>query len=110
MGTIIGHEFVGTVVATGDNITKFSIGDDVISNFSIECGECWYCKHGYSGQCNVTNTFGKVGLDGGQAEYVRVPYAETTLTKNHQPQIPMTMLMIQFMCLWQIFSLLVIMG
>ena len=64
VGTIIGHEFVGTVVATGDNITKFSIGDDVISNFSIECGECWYCKHGYSGQCNVTNTFGKVGLDG----------------------------------------------
>ena len=88
MGTIIGHEFVGTVVATGDNITKFSIGDDVISNFSIECGECWYCKHGYSGQCNVTNTFGKVGLDGGQAEYVRVPYAETTLTKtiNHKFQ------------------------
>ena len=82
VGTIIGHEFVGTVVATGDNITKFSIGDDVISNFSIECGECWYCKHGYSGQCNVTNTFGKVGLDGGQAEYVRVPYAETTLTKK----------------------------
>ena len=35
VGTIIGHEFVGTVVATGDNITKFSIGDDVISNFQL---------------------------------------------------------------------------
>ncbi|RLV91709.1 putative zinc-type alcohol dehydrogenase-like protein AdhB [Spathaspora sp. JA1] len=77
--TIIGHEFLGTVHEIGSDITKFKVGDDVLSTFTIQCGQCWYCKHGYSGQCDVTNTFGKVGLDGGQAEYVRVPYAETTL-------------------------------
>ncbi|EMG48015.1 ucsI Medium chain reductase/dehydrogenase ucsI [Candida maltosa Xu316] len=82
IGTILGHEFVGTVVDIGSAITKFKVGDDIISNFSIECGECWYCKHGYSGQCDFTNTFGKIGLDGGQAEYVRVPYAESTIVKK----------------------------
>jgi threonine dehydrogenase-like Zn-dependent dehydrogenase len=82
VGTILGHEFVGTVVDKGSSITKFEIGDEIISNFSIQCGQCWYCKHGYSGQCDITNTFGKVGLDGGQAEYVRVPYAESTITKK----------------------------
>ncbi|CAI5758064.1 unnamed protein product [Candida verbasci] len=81
-GTIIGHEFLGEIVEIGSNVTKFKVGDSVLSNFTIQCGECWYCKHGYSGQCVITNTFGKIGLDGGQAEYVRVPYAENTLIKK----------------------------
>ncbi|EGW31024.1 sorbitol dehydrogenase [Spathaspora passalidarum NRRL Y-27907] len=80
--TIIGHEFLGTISEVGKDVTKFKVGDDVLSTFTIQCGQCWYCKHGYSGQCDVTNTFGKVGLDGGQAEYVRVPYAENTLIKK----------------------------
>ena len=81
---IIGHEFLGTIVSRGSAITDsdFKIGDDVLSTFTIQCGECWYCKHGYSGQCDKTNTFGKVGLDGGQAEYVRVPYAMSTLIRK----------------------------
>ena len=81
---IIGHEFLGTIVSKGSEVSDvdFQIGDDVLSTFTIQCGECWYCKHGYSGQCEKTNTFGKVGLDGGQAEYVRIPYAKSTLIKK----------------------------
>ena len=86
VGTILGHEFVGTIVETGKDISKFEIGDEIISNFSIQCGKCWYCKHGYSGQCDITNTFGKIGLDGGQAEYVRIPFAESTITKKPKSQ------------------------
>lgn len=81
-GTIIGHEFLGEVVAKGDKVTKFKVGDEALSVFTVQCGECFYCKHGYTGTCVKTNTFGKVGLDGGQAEYVRVPFAENTLLKK----------------------------
>ncbi|CAH6719773.1 alcohol dehydrogenase 1 [[Candida] jaroonii] len=77
---VIGHEFVGTIVEKGDNV-NFEIGDNVVSTFTIQCGECEYCKVGFSSQCDVTNTFGKVGLPGGQAEYVKVPYANNGLIK-----------------------------
>lgn len=80
-GQILGHEFVGIIDQVGEGIKNFSIGDTVVSTFTIQCGECWYCEHGKSGQCDITNTFGKKGLPGGQAEYVRVPYAEKTLVK-----------------------------
>ncbi|CAK7896652.1 alcohol dehydrogenase 2 [[Candida] anglica] len=78
-GQIVGHEFIGTVVSVGSAVSNFKINDKVLSAFTIQCGECWYCLHGYTGQCDKTNTFGKVGLDGGQAEYVRIPYADSTL-------------------------------
>ncbi|KAM9912649.1 hypothetical protein OXX59_002973 [Metschnikowia pulcherrima] len=80
----MGHEFLGTVVETGSGIhaEDFSIGDDVIATFTIQCGECWYCTHGYSGTCDRTNTFGKPGLQGGQAEFVLVPFANSTLVKK----------------------------
>lgn len=83
-GQVIGHEFVGRIVSKGSEIpdSSFKVGDDVLSTFTVQCGKCWYCRHGYSGQCRETNTFGKVGLDGGQAEYVRVPYALSTLIKK----------------------------
>lgn len=83
-GTTMGHEFVGTIVEKSDDIedSQLSVGDDVISVFTIQCGDCWYCGHGYSGTCNKTNTFGKIGLDGGQAEYVLVPYAKATLVRK----------------------------
>lgn len=80
--SIIGHEFTGKVVATGDEVSKFSVGDNVIAVFTIQCGKCYYCTHGLLGNCVHTNTFGKIGLDGGQAEYVRVPYADHTLIKK----------------------------
>ncbi|EDK37163.2 hypothetical protein PGUG_01261 [Meyerozyma guilliermondii ATCC 6260] len=82
VGNIIGHEFMGVVVEKGSAISSFEVGDEVLSTFTIQCGSCWYCRHGYSGQCVKTNTFGKAGLPGGQAEYVRIPYAETTLIKK----------------------------
>lgn len=83
-GTTMGHEFVATVVEKGDAIddSDFAVGDEVISCFTIQCGECWYCQNGYSGTCDKTNTFGKIGLEGGQAEYVLVPFAKSTLHKK----------------------------
>lgn len=80
----MGHEFVGTIVAKGSQIddSTFKVGDEVIATFTIQCGECWYCKNGCSGTCERTNTFGKVGLEGAQAEYVLVPYAKSTLVKK----------------------------
>lgn len=83
-GQTMGHEFVGTVSSKSDDIpdSLFAVGDEVISTFTVQCGECWYCQHGYSGTCDKTNTFGKVGLEGAQAEYVLVPYARSTLVKK----------------------------
>lgn len=83
-GQTMGHEFVGAIVEKSSDIpdSVLAVGDEVISTFTIQCGECWYCQHGYSGTCEKTNTFGKVGLDGAQAEYVLVPYATTTLVKK----------------------------
>lgn len=83
-GQTMGHEFVGSIVDKSSDIpdSKFAIGDEVISTFTIQCGECWYCQNGYSGTCDKTNTFGKAGLDGAQAEYVLVPYAQSTLFKK----------------------------
>ncbi|CCE80516.1 Piso0_003633 [Millerozyma farinosa CBS 7064] len=85
-GQIIGHEFVGTIVEKGTLLTDsdFEIGDEVISTFTTQCGECWYCLHKCSGSCTKTNTFGKPGLDGGQAEYVLVPNAKNTIIKKPQ--------------------------
>lgn len=82
----IGHEFLGTIVEVGSDVENFRKGDEVLSTFTIQCGKCWYCKHGYSGQCKETNTFGKSGLPGGQAEYVRVPNADSTLIRKPQSQ------------------------
>lgn len=83
-GTTMGHEFVGSIVETGSAIseTDFKVGEDVIATFTTQCGMCWYCQNGYSGICDDTVTFGKVGLDGGQAEYVLVPNAKSTLIKK----------------------------
>ncbi|WPK27133.1 hypothetical protein PUMCH_004506 [Australozyma saopauloensis] len=82
-GTTMGHEFVGTIVEKGSDILdlEFEVGDIVVSTFTIQCGECYYCKLGNSGTCEKTNTFGKPGLEGGQAEYVLVPFARSTLFK-----------------------------
>lgn len=82
-GTTMGHEFVGTIVEKGSDVKDLDlkIGDNVVSTFTIQCGSCYYCKLGNSGTCEHTNTFGKPGLEGGQAEYVLVPYARSTLSK-----------------------------
>lgn len=83
--TCMGHEFAGEVVDKGKSVTKFSIGDVVMSPFTINCGECFYCKIGLTSRCVKNKLFGWVekgeGLHGGQAEYVRVPLANSTLVR-----------------------------
>lgn len=78
----MGHEFVGTISELGSDVSDFKVGDEVIATFTTQCGSCWYCKNGYSGTCDKTNTFGKPGLEGAQAEYVLVPYASSTLIRK----------------------------
>lgn len=82
-GTVMGHEFVGTVVETGDAVKKFKKGSRVLSPFTTSCGACFYCRIGLTCRCEKGHLFGWVqsghGLQGAQAEYVRVPMADTTL-------------------------------
>ncbi|KAF4288160.1 hypothetical protein CNMCM8689_006441 [Aspergillus fumigatus] len=78
-GFIMGHEFTGEVVETGPAVRNFRKGDRVVSPFTISCGECFYCARGCSSRCAKGKLFGSAVLDGGQAEYVRVPLADGTL-------------------------------
>ncbi|KAH9873218.1 hypothetical protein J1614_005616 [Plenodomus biglobosus] len=75
---IMGHEFTGHVHEVGSSIKNFKIGDLIVSPFTLSCGECFYCKHGYSSRCTKCLLFGSTAMDGGQAEYVRVPLADST--------------------------------
>lgn len=84
MGTIMGHEFVGIVEQTGSGVHKFKKGDRVLSPFTVNCGECFYCKRNVPSRCTQSFCFGFVsedgsGLQGSQAEFVRVPLASSTL-------------------------------
>lgn len=80
--TILGHEFVGIVDSTGSEVTKVKPGDRVAVNVETFCGECFYCRRGYVNNC--TNEHGGWALgcriDGGQAEYARIPFADNGLT------------------------------
>ncbi|CEJ62251.1 Putative Threonine dehydrogenase [Penicillium brasilianum] len=78
-GFIMGHEFTGEVVEVGADVRSFKQGDRVVSPFTVSCGECFYCSSGFSSRCARGQLYGSAGLDGGQAEYVRVPLAESTL-------------------------------
>ena len=95
-GDILGHEFMGEVVEVGHRVTTLRKGDRVIVPFPISCGNCWFCTHGLLACCDNSNPkawmterlygypapaiFGYShmmgGYAGGQAEYVRVPYAD----------------------------------
>lgn len=87
VGSTFGHEFVGEVVELGSEVTKLKLGDKVLVPFNIACGKCSFCRQGLYGNCHESNPeatavggiFGYShtagGYDGGQAEYVRVPYA-----------------------------------
>lgn len=81
--TILGHEFVGKVVETGSQVTKIKPGDRVAVNVETFCGDCFYCRQGYVNNC--THELGGWALgcriDGGQAEYARIPYADQGLIK-----------------------------
>ncbi|KAK7209432.1 hypothetical protein V2G26_016610 [Clonostachys chloroleuca] len=80
-GFIMGHEFTGTVVAAGPTVKSVQVGDKVVSAFTTSCGECFYCTHGSSSRCVKCQLFGSKVLDGGQAEFVRVPLADGTVAK-----------------------------
>jgi threonine dehydrogenase-like Zn-dependent dehydrogenase len=77
----MGHEFTGTVSDIGSSITTVKIGDMIVSPFTISCGKCFYCEAGSSSRCEQSRVFGSTALDGGQAEYVRVPLADSTVMK-----------------------------
>lgn len=81
-GTILGHEFVGEVVETGSEVRKVKAGDRVSVNVETFCGECFFCKRGFVNNCQDPQGGWALGcrIDGGQAEYVRVPYADNGLT------------------------------
>jgi threonine dehydrogenase-like Zn-dependent dehydrogenase len=88
VGSTFGHEFVGIVEEIGSGVQKLKTGDKVLVPFNISCGQCYFCKQELYGMCHESNPsatavggiFGYShtagGYDGGQAEYVRVPYAD----------------------------------
>jgi threonine dehydrogenase-like Zn-dependent dehydrogenase len=95
-GDILGHEFMGEVVETGSAVKRLKKGDRVVVPFTIACGQCFFCQRGLTSACDNTNPnaataemlygfsgsglFGYShmmgGYAGGQAEYVRVPFAD----------------------------------
>ena len=102
---ILGHEFMGVVVETGDLVKKFKKGDRVVVPFPISCGSCWFCTHSSPTHCENSNheNYGPEGgiltqkgaglygytdlyggYSGGQAEYARVLYADTNC--RHVPE------------------------
>lgn len=99
-GDILGHEWMGIIDEVGSGVKNFKKGDRVVASFQIACGKCQYCKDGLSSMCSETNSstiqeklYGKPfaglfgyshfagGFAGGQAEYVRCPFADTNLLK-----------------------------
>ncbi|KAH7363414.1 S-glutathione dehydrogenase [Plectosphaerella cucumerina] len=82
-GFIMGHEFTGVVAEVGSAVTTLAVGDAIVSPFTVSCGTCFYCKSGFSSRCEACLLFGCPLLDGAQAEYVRVPHAESTVV--HAP-------------------------
>jgi threonine dehydrogenase-like Zn-dependent dehydrogenase len=86
MGTIMGHEFAGEILETGAGVSGLQAGDRVVSPFTVNCGDCFYCKRSLPARCVRSQGFGFItesgaGLHGAQAEFVRVPLASTTLMK-----------------------------
>jgi alcohol dehydrogenase len=81
-GTILGHEAVGTVVEVGSAVTNIVAGDHVLVSCITSCGRCRFCKDGHYGLCTGGGgwIFGHT-IDGLQAEFARVPFADTSLYK-----------------------------
>ncbi|MBR0875323.1 glutathione-dependent formaldehyde dehydrogenase [Bradyrhizobium tropiciagri] len=95
-GDVVGHETMGEVVELGKDNTKLKVGDRVVVPFTISCGECFFCKRGFYSGCERSNPNARMaekmwghspaglfgyshmlgGFAGGQAEYLRVPYAD----------------------------------
>ena len=82
-GITVGHEMVGVVEQVGSSVISVKPGDRVTVNVETFCGECFFCQHGYVNNCTDVNGGWALGcrIDGGQAEYVRVPYADRGLNR-----------------------------
>ncbi len=82
-GIVVGHEMVGEIVSLGSDVHGFKPGDRVAVNVETFCGTCFFCQRGFVNNCTDPNGGWALGcrIDGGQAEYVRVPYAQNGLTK-----------------------------
>src|SRR5919106_1796517 len=84
-GFVIGHEYVGEVVAAGDDVTGVSMGDRVLGTYCTACGECFFCSRGEFHKCDEGRVFGHGetlgSLQGAQAELVLVPHANLALRR-----------------------------
>ena len=82
-GITVGHEMVGIVEEVGSEVKSVRPGDRVTVNVETFCGECFFCRNGYVNNCTDPNGGWALGcrIDGGQAEYVRVPYADQGLNR-----------------------------
>ena len=82
-GITVGHEMVGIVEQVGPKVTTVRPGDRVTVNVETFCGECFFCKHGWVNNCTDPDGGWALGcrIDGGQAEYVRVPHADQGLDR-----------------------------
>ncbi len=82
-GVTVGHEMVGVVEEVGADVATVRPGDRVAVNVETFCGECFFCRHGYVNNCTDPDGGWALGcrIDGGQAEYVRVPHADQGLTR-----------------------------
>lgn len=76
--TVLGHEFVGVIDQAGANVMKLAVGDRVAVSCETFCGECFYCKRGWVNNCVQGGWELGCCMDGCQAEFVRVPFAEQT--------------------------------
>lgn len=82
-GITVGHEMVGVVEQVGEEVHTLKPGDRVTVNVETFCGSCFFCRHGYVNNCTDQNGGWALGcrIDGGQTEYVRVPYADQGLNQ-----------------------------
>jgi 2-desacetyl-2-hydroxyethyl bacteriochlorophyllide A dehydrogenase len=84
-GFVIGHEYVGEVVAAGDEVEVVSVGDRVLGTYGTACGECFFCRRGEFHKCDEARVFGHGAtlgsLQGAQAEQVLVPHANLALRR-----------------------------
>ena len=82
-GVTVGHEMVGVVESVGETVSKVKKGDRVAMNVETFCGECFFCRHGWVNNCIDPDGGWALGcrIDGGQTEFVRVPFADNGLTK-----------------------------
>jgi alcohol dehydrogenase len=84
-GFTIGHEYVGTVLAIGEDVREVTVGDRVLGCFQTACGRCFFCRNGWFHKCDASRTFGHGAtlgsLQGTQAERALVPSADLVLRR-----------------------------